>query len=210
MKSIIMKSENRRAAARAAVCGFAMAVVCAVFPFTASCESLPENIIRLHIVANSNSAEDQAVKLLVRDAVLNESAKYYADAETMQQAVSELCMHLQSIETTANAVLGENGFSEKAVAQITDEYFTTRNYGSFALPAGKYRTLRITIGEGRGENWWCVVFPALCVPAANENAENALSILPESGRQLVENPQKYRVKFKTVELYEQLKRYFDR
>lgn len=210
MKKLLLSAESKRVVFRAAACGFTLAVLCAMFPFAASCEALPENIIRLHIVANSNSAEDQAVKLLVRDAVLSESAKYYANAETMQQAVSELCVHLQSIEAAANAVLDENGFSDRAVAQVTDAYFSTRSYGSFALPAGKYRTLRIAIGEGRGKNWWCVVFPALCLPAANDNTDETLSLLPESTRQLVENPQKHRVKFKAVELYEQVKKYFDR
>lgn len=210
MKRFSILKLDRRTALKAVVCGFVFAALCAVFPFTAASEALPESIVRLHVVANSNSARDQAVKLLVRDAVLDESAKYYANAETMQQAVSELCVHLQSIEAVANAVLIENSFDERAVAQVTDVYFSTRNYGSFALPAGKYRTLRITIGEGKGKNWWCVVFPALCLPAADESPADALSLLPDSERQLVENPQKHRVKLKAVEIYEQFKKYFDR
>jgi len=83
-------------------------------------------------------------------------------------------------------------------------FFPARDYETFSLPAGTYRTLRVTIGEGKGRNWWCVVFPALCLPAASE-AEDVLSALPESQRDIVEHPQKYQVEFKLVEWYERLR-----
>lgn len=210
MKTKRLTPQAARTLIRSAFCGFALAVAAAVFPFTASCETLPENIMRLHVIANSNSPQDQAVKLKVRDAVLTEAAKYYTDAENLQQASAAICVHLQSIEAAANSVLCENGFAERAVVQVTDCWFSTRDYDDFSLPAGKYRTLRVVIGEGSGKNWWCVVFPALCLPAAEKSAPDVLSALTESEKAVISNPQKNRIKFKAVELYEQLKSRFDK
>lgn len=207
---IPMKEEMKRTFLRAMACGFILAAVAGFFPFAASCGSLPENVVRLHVVANSDSRRDQAVKLKVRDAVLAEAAKWYGDAATMEEASAALCVHLEAIQAAADRVLLENGCPATAKVQVTDLYFPTRDYEDFSLPAGKYRTLRVTIGEGRGKNWWCVVFPALCLPAAEENRSDVLAALPESEREVVENPQKYRVKFKAVELYEELRKWFDR
>ena len=108
-------------------------------------------MVRLHVVANSDSEEDQAVKLLVRDAVLEEAARWYGDASSMEEASAVLCTHLQSLTGTARKVLEEQGFSYSAQAEMTEMYFTTRDYGSFRLPAGRYRTLRVTLGEGAGK-----------------------------------------------------------
>lgn len=148
-------------------CGFSSRMLAGFFPFAAASEELPQNIVRLHVVANSDSEEDQAVKLLVRDAVLEEAARWYGDARTMEEASARLCTHLESIAKTSQATLREQGMGYSATAQVTEMYFPTRDYESFRLPAGRYRTLRVTLGEGAGKNWWCVVFPSLCLPAAS-------------------------------------------
>ncbi len=202
-----MRDITKRTLAKALACGFLLAAGASFFPFAAASEQLPQNVLRLHVVANSNSPEDQAVKLLVRDAVLEEAARWYGDAQTLNEANAAVCTHLQSITRAANRVLGAEGFPADARAMVTDMYFPTRYYGGIALPAGTYRTLRVTIGEGRGKNWWCVVFPALCMPAA-ESREDVLAQLPESQRDVVENPGKYQVKFKVVEWYEYLRSVF--
>lgn len=199
-----MKILRRRLLAKALVCGFLLASVASVFPFAAASAELPGNVLRLHVVANSDSPEDQAVKLKVRDAVLREAARWCEGSDTLEQANAGLCVHLESIRQAAEGALLENGFSCGASVQVTDMYFPTRDYEEFSLPAGTYRTLRVTIGRGKGKNWWCVVFPALCLPAA-ENREEVLSSLPEAQREVVEHPRKYRVKFKLVEWYEELK-----
>lgn len=191
--------------ARAIAAGFLLAATMSFYSFAAVCEQLPEGVIRLHVVAHSDSAEDQAVKLKVRDAVLAEAAQLYKNADTMEAANSALCLHLDSIRLAADKVLAEEGFSQRARVSVTQMYFNTTDYEGFSLPAGTYRTLRVTIGEGAGHNWWCVVFPALCLPAAEERREDVLSRLPDP----VEHPEKYRVRFKTVELYEDLKNWFD-
>ncbi len=190
---------------KALVCGFVMAVIASFFPFAAACGGLPENVVRLHVVANSDSEEDQSVKLLVRDAVLEEAAKWYGGAQSMEEASSQLCTHLQSLGETARTTLAENGMEYSAKVEMTEMYFSTRDYGTFRLPAGRYRTLRVTLGEGQGKNWWCVVFPSLCLPAAGEEQSDLLLSLPESEREIVENPEQFQVKFKAVELWESLR-----
>lgn len=201
--NILEHTRKRRLLGKALVCGFVLAALCSFFPFAAACGQLPRDVVRLHVVANSNGAEDQAVKLLVRDAVLEEAARWYQGAGSMEEASSRLCTHLQSIAGAARQVLGEQGVGYSATAQMTEMYFPTRDYGDFRLPAGRYRTLRVTLGEGAGKNWWCVVFPSLCLPAATQ--EEALLTLPEGERQVVEGGRDVQVKLKTVELWESLR-----
>lgn len=201
--NILEHTRKHRLLGRALVCGFVLAALCSFFPFAAACGQLPRDVVRLHVVANSNGAEDQAVKLLVRDAVLEEAARWYQGAGSMEEASSQLCTHLQSIAGAARQVLGEQGVGYSATAQMTEMYFPTRDYGDFRLPAGRYRTLRVTLGEGAGKNWWCVVFPSLCLPAATQ--EEALLTLPEGERRVVEGGQDVQVKLKAVELWESLR-----
>lgn len=201
--NILEHTRKHRLLGKALVCGFVLAALCSFFPFAAACGQLPRDVVRLHVVANSNGAEDQAVKLLVRDAVLEEAARWYQGAGSMEEASSQLCTHLQSIAGAARQVLGEQGVGYSATAQMTEMYFPTRDYGDFRLPAGRYRTLRVTLGEGAGKNWWCVVFPSLCLPAATQ--EEALLTLPEGERQVVEGGQEVQVKLKAVELWESLR-----
>ena len=201
--NILEHTRKHRLLGKALVCGFVLAALCSFFPFAAACGQLPRDVVRLHVVANSNGAEDQAVKLLVRDAVLEEAARWYQGAGSMEEASSRLCTHLQSIAGAARQVLGEQGVGYSATAQMTEMYFPTRDYGDFRLPAGRYRTLRVTLGEGAGKNWWCVVFPSLCLPAATQ--EEALLTLPEGERQVVEGGQEVQVKLKAVELWESLR-----
>lgn len=130
-------------------------------------ETLNEELIRLHVVANSDSEEDQAIKLRVRDAVTESLQSALADVADVEAAKSYLQENLPKIQAIANTVLEEAGFDGEAVVTLCKEAFDTRYYDTFTLPAGVYEALRITIGEGEGHNWWCVVFPALCVSATS-------------------------------------------
>lgn len=202
------RNERKKTVFRAAFCGFVLAAVWGMFPFAAACAELPEHVVRFHVIANSDDPADQAVKEKVRDAVLTEAARWYGDATTMEEASGLLCVHLEALQAAANETLRANGVQDQAVVRVTDQYFPTRNYEGFTLPAGTYRTLLVTIGEGKGKNWWCVVFPALCLPAAEaDQPSDVLSALPETQRDVVEHPQQYRIKFKAVELFEELKRW---
>lgn len=133
---------------------------------------LSDEILRLHVVANSDSAEDQAVKLKVRDAVLCAMEDVTAAAQTKDEAQTVLKERLPELEFAANAVLDAEGIKDRAKVTLTQEEFPIRVYDTFALPAGVYDSLRVTIGTGEGHNWWCVVFPSLCVPAASDGVKD--------------------------------------
>ncbi len=129
---------------------------------------LDENLIRLHVVANSDSDADQALKLQVRDAIvesLQAAMAQMPDADTARAYIQENLAQLQAL---ANRTLQDAGSGDTAVVTLEKEAFSTRQYDTFTLPAGVYEALRVTIGEGEGENWWCVVFPTLCVSATSE------------------------------------------
>ena len=134
-------------------------------------QTLNENVIRFHVVADSDAAEDQAVKLKIRDAVVEYLQPVLAELPTAEEARAWLENHLQEIKAVADRILAENGFAETASVTVRKETFATRSYDTFTMPAGVYDALRITVGEGQGQNWWCVVFPQLCLPAVSSGME---------------------------------------
>ena len=134
--------------------------------------ALNENIIRLHVVANSDEEADQNRKLMVRDAVIAGIQKDLAGIADMNAAKEYLRVNLPRIKEIAEQALEQAGFSGDVAVSLCEEAFATRVYDTFSLPAGVYDALRITIGKGEGKNWWCVVFPSLCVPATVEDFEN--------------------------------------
>ena len=127
-------------------------------------KALNEGLIRLHVVANSDSEQDQAVKLRVRDAVLESIQEDLKQVANIDQARDYLQENLPKIQSVAEQTLQSLGVDTTAVVSLTKEAFDTREYDTFRLPAGIYEALRITIGEGEGKNWWCVTFPTLCLP----------------------------------------------
>ena len=175
--------------------------------FDAACADVRENVVRLHIIANSDTEADQALKLKVRDAILNESGNIFESTENYTEALKLCKESLEQFEAIAKRVIEENGYNYSVKAEIKTTYFETREYDSFTLPAGNYKSLNIKIGEAKGKNWWCVVFPAVCIPAA---ADTDLSkSVPKNGVEITSNPQKYVMKFKAVEIYESIKHFFD-
>lgn len=131
-------------------------------------ERLRRDILRLHVVAASDSEEDQAVKLRVRDAVLGSLRQGLSDLTDLEQAKNYVTEMLPKIEQAANQVLTEAGFDDTVQVSLTEWEFPERDYDTFSLPAGVYNALRVVIGEGEGQNWWCVVFPELCMGATTE------------------------------------------
>ena len=134
--------------------------------------SLNDRVIRLHVVANSDTPEDQSVKLQVRDAVNDFLRETLADVTSVEEARAYIAENLPKIQRIANEALIRCGVEPDAVVTFCKETFGTRFYDTFRLPAGVYEALRITIGEGEGKNWWCVAFPTLCVPATSEGFED--------------------------------------
>lgn len=131
-------------------------------------KTLNEDMIRLHVIANSDSEEDQNLKLQVRDAVIEKIQAIMQEMPNAEEAKEYLKAHLQELEAFVNELIGQLGFTEYATVSLSREAYDTRQYDTFSLPAGQYESLRITIGEGKGKNWWCVVFPTLCLPATSE------------------------------------------
>jgi stage II sporulation protein R len=158
---------------------------------------LAENLIRLHVVADSDSAEDQNVKLQVRDAITEKLGSVMEQMPDMQSAKEYIQAQLPVLEGIANEVLRSAGSACKAVVTFAKETFPTREYDTFALPAGVYESLRVTIGSGEGKNWWCVVFPRLCVSATSVGFEDtavSAGFSDELAGSLTGKPQ-YKVRF---------------
>ena len=171
--------------------------VCAVLQ--AQSQRMVEKIIRLHVVANSDSNVDQAVKLCVRDAVLREAQRALSSAADAKQAI---LTDLPALEAAANAELQRQGSGDTARVSFRRELFPTRDYDTFSLPSGVYQSLRVTIGKGEGHNWWCIVFPPVCLSAVqSEQVEQAMSVEDYA---LITRQDGYELRFRTVELWGEL------
>lgn len=129
-------------------------------------QTLADDLLRLHVIANSDSVQDQQVKLLVRDRVLEVTEPLLAEADDQDEVRRILSTHLQQITDAAQQVLTDQGMPYQLSAQMATEYYPTRAYDTFSLPAGQYTGLKIRLGAASGHNWWCVVFPPLCTDAA--------------------------------------------
>ena len=169
-------------------------------------ECLSGKLLRLHVVANSDSDADQALKLEVRDAVLDCAAGYLENVNDVRAAEQVLGAHLAELAGAGQAVVREKGYDYAVRASLGTSHFPTKTYDGFALPAGDYRALRVTIGAGEGRNWWCVVFPALCVSAASEWQDTAVSggLSDEDVRLMAEEDEGYVLRFKCLELWDKL------
>ena len=171
---------------------------------------LRRELIRLHVVAASDSYEDQNMKLQVRDAVLASLRQGLSDATDMDQAREYIRAHLPQMEAAANAILRELGVEDRAVVTFSDEAFPLREYETFSLPSGVYESLRITIGEGKGKNWWCVVFPSLCSGhSTDETADIAAGAGFSDGLSAaVTGEDGYRIRFYFLDLLGKLENFF--
>lgn len=135
---------------------------------TADAAALRHDIVRLHVVADSNTPEDQAVKLQVRDAVLAALREGLEDVSDPDAAVAYVRAMIPKLKTAAEQTLRQAGFDDSVQISVGEEEFPLRRYDTFSLPSGIYQALRVVIGEGEGQNWWCVVFPELCSGATRE------------------------------------------
>ena len=153
------------------ICCFLAAFVVWFGTVLADRQTLDENVIRFHVVANSDSEADQAVKLQIRDGVIAYLQPILAELPSAAEVKVWLEGHLEDVKAVADGILAENGFADTASVTVRKEAFETRAYDTFTMPAGVYDALRITVGEGKGQNWWCVVFPRLCLPAVSDDME---------------------------------------
>lgn len=185
------------------ICGLISSIILSMVGFTNACDEMYKNIIRIRIIANSDSVCDQQLKLEIRDAVLNESKSIYSDNLSFDDVITLTERNLNNFSKIAKDVLSKNGLNHSVTVEFKNEYFETRHYDKFTLPAGVYKTLVLTVGEGEGENWWCVIYPEVCVGSCSARLNDSLS---DKSAKFAYNGDKYVVMFKTVEIFEKLKK----
>lgn len=148
-----------------AICGgLALCLLLSIGGVYGQASEVQREVVRLHILANSDSTADQTLKLRVRDAVTAAAADWTADTPTAARQTARA--QLPQLEAVARDTLRQAGCEDEVAVEFTQMYFTTRQYGDTTLPAGMYDAVRITIGSGKGQNWWCVMYPPMCVGGA--------------------------------------------
>ena len=174
-------------------------------------DELADKVVRLHVLANSDSEEDQALKLRVRDVVLERATAILEQSADRREAESRLRGQLLELERIAEEEIAAEGYDYPVTVNLENTDFPTKEYDGFTLPAGEYLALRVIIGEGKGRNWWCVVFPPLCTAASADVPASALAagFSEEEVRLITEENQGYVLKFKAVEWWETLKEKWD-
>ena len=173
---------------------------------------LSNSLFRLHVIANSNSKEDQNLKYLVRDELISYMNTLCSNVSSKEQAIAIANEHLDDFQKVANEVISKNGFNYSAKVQIGNFAFPTKTYGDISLPAGYYDALKVELGKAEGKYWWCVMFPSLCFVDINngivpEESKEELqaSLLEEDYNLISSNNSEYKLKFKIVELFENSK-----
>ena len=174
-------------------------------------DEIYDTVVRLHVLANSDSEEDQALKLRVRDAVLQVTSPLLANCSTQEDARRTIDAHGETIRQAAEAVLRSEGREESIEIVLGEEEYPTREYDSFCFPAGNYLSLRICIGDAEGQNWWCCLFPPLCIGSSTvsqDTAEDAfisVGLTPSQYKIITESDKPvYKVRFKLLELLQGL------
>lgn len=188
---------------KSACIAFVLTVIYSVIPFEAQCSEISQDVFRLHILANSDSEADQSLKIKVRDKVLLFTEDLFNSASSKDEAESIVSDNLQSISNVAYQTVLDNGYDYKVTAEITNMYFATRYYEGYTLPSGMYDALRITIGEGEGHNWWCVMYPSICISSSEDKDKKAKEVLDDGEYNIVRKEQ-YQYKFKIVEVFEKI------
>ena len=184
--------------------GLVITFLFSTISFAKTCDSIRDEVLRLHILANSDSEKDQAVKLKVRDALLIEGKNLFLDCKSKEDALQQLSYNREHLEKLANQTLKENGMPYVAKIKIQKDFFNTKSYDDSAtLPAGEYMAVRVLLGEAKGHNWWCVMFPPMCLPAATDSTQLE-EILSENEMNLVEKNPKFDIRFKIIEVFEKL------
>lgn len=185
-------------------------IVCIVFSvisFANTSAQIRKDVLRLHVIANTDSSVDQNLKIAVRDAILSQGSEIFDGTVTVENAVARITPQIDKLSEIAYEVIKEHGFDYSVKISIDEEYFETRTYENVTLPAGKYLSLIVKIGSGEGKNWWCVMFPPMCVSAADEES-TLKTVLNQQEIDLVTKKPKFEPRFKIIEIYENVKNKF--
>lgn len=179
--------------------GLFLAIIVSVTCFgEKNANDLRENVLRIHILANSDSTEDQELKIKVRDRILKETENLFYNVKTKNDAQEVTQENINKIINIARDEIKNNGYDYPVTAEIKETFFDTRIYDNVTLPAGNYDALRLSIGSGKGQNWWCVMFPQLCIPSVKEKN------FTEDEKEIISSP-KYKPQFASVELFQKAK-----
>ena len=183
---------------------FLLAVIVSLCSFESECKTISSKVLRLHVIAASDSESDQQLKLKVRDSVL-QSCEDILSGETQKgPAERKIAANLDRLRAAAQEEIRQNGFSYPVRIELTKSDFPTKTYGNVTLPAGQYNAVQVVIGNGEGKNWWCVMFPPLCLPAAEKKAELS-DVLNRDELLLTQSEPKYEVRFWIIEKIEKLR-----
>ena len=191
------KNKSLRAWEIAALMALSLALCAGTWAQTRQ-QTISSALVRLHVIADSDAAEEQEIKLEVRDAVLAYLTPVLEEAESQQQARRIIRDNLEGIAQAA----GSAARGRQVSVTLSRESYPTREYEGFTLPAGRYESLRVILGEGEGKNWWCVVFPPLCLSAAER--EEVQSVLNGENLAIVTEEEGYVLRFRLVELWGEL------
>ena len=206
MKFPALSSSKLRLWEAALLLAFGLTLTVGVWA-SASESALADRVLRLHVIANSDSDSDQARKLLVRDAVLARAAQILDGVSDRQSAEAALAPRLDELARAGEEALARTGTPDSVTVTLADQWFPTKEYDGFSLPAGQYRALKVTIGEGKGRNWWCVVFPPLCLASVSERGvpSAAEGVLSEDQIALITGQDGgYVLKFRLIEWWQEL------
>lgn len=164
------------------------------------------NVLRLHVIANSDSEDDQNLKLLVRDAVLAEAQILLCDVYDRAKAEETVMQNIEILRSVAERTVLDNGYDYPVAIELGEEEYPTKNYESCSFPAGEYTSLRILIGEAAGQNWWCVLFPPLCLSAATDADAFASVGITDNQYQIITDSEstKYKIRFKILESFSEI------
>lgn len=172
--------------------------------FSKQCDEIRNKVLRMHVIANSDEDYDQDLKLKVRDAVLEEGKELFDGSLTAKDAQEKIVPNIERLEKVALKTIRDEGYDYDVEIYVAKEYFKTRVYeNSVTLPAGEYTAVKVVIGEGKGKNWWCVMFPPMCLPAAKDDAQID-DVLNSDEMNIVNNGKRYSIKFKLLEFCEDL------
>ncbi len=199
-----MKKETIKKIEISLLCGLILTVLAAFVDFNVKCEDLRDNVLRIHILANSDDQADQELKLKVRDNMLLTGLTEFEECTNLETALNVAENSLEEFKAVAQNTVSEYGFDYPVNVRIGKRYFETRVYDDFTLPAGVYDALIVEIGKAEGKNWWCVMFPSICVPTSTD--ASLRDSVNDCAANIAENPQNYQIRFKTVEIFEYFKK----
>ena len=181
-------------------------IISSVNSFAQDLDGISDNVLRLHILANSDSDEDQALKLKVRDAILKETEDIFKTGQSRLEVEQLAIDNMNKIKAVAEKVIKDNGYTYPVNCELTYMEFDARTYDTITLPAGYYDAVRITIGEAKGHNWWCVMYPQFCVAPSIKN--ETLQTFNKNEVKIMKKPKNYKIDFYSVKVFKKFKKFF--